>query len=116
MTATILQHNGQVVYRSTYQPLTVEQQANVTNAEGRMGAKITHNELKVVSTPNMPEYIPYSDEDQNETDFPDLDQEIIPEVRNEYVHAPVMLPHGRQMICSTVITCKQDPDGNPIGC
>ncbi len=45
--------------------------------------------------------------------FPDLDEEVTPEVGDEYVHASVMLPcvvHG------TVRAFKQGLDGNPIGC
>ncbi len=78
--------------------------------------KLTHAKLEEVGISKTPEYLLYSDEDQNETMFPDLDQEIIPEVGDEYVHALVMLPHESQLVSDTVKACKQDMDGNPIGC
>ncbi len=108
MTAKILQRNGEVVYRSTYRPLTIEERANSTvqqdmvtfreTAEERLGAKLTRAELEEVGIPDTPEYLPYSDEDQNETTFPDLDEEVTPEVGDKYVHASMMLPHGSQMM------------------
>ncbi len=60
--------------------------------------------------------MPYAVDDQNELAFPDLDEEITPDVGNEYVHTAVMLPCGSQMMCSTVKASKRDLDGNPIGC
>ncbi len=100
MTAKILQHNGKVVYRSTYRPLTVEEWTNSNvrqdittfreTAEERLGAKLTHVKLEEVGIPDTPEYLPYSDEDQNETTFPDLDEEVTPEVCDKYVHASCM--------------------------
>ncbi len=114
MTAKILQHN-----------LSIEEQADSTvqqdmatfreTAEEHLGAKLTQAELEEVSIPDTPEYLPYSDEDQNETTFPDLDEEVTPEVGDEYVHASIMLPRGSQMMRGTIKARKQDPDGNPIG-
>ncbi len=46
--------------------------------------------------------------------FPGLDEEVTPEVGDKYVHMPVMLPHGNQMMCGMVKACRQDLDGNPI--
>ncbi len=63
----------------------------------------------------MPEYILYDDKDQNKLTFPDLDEEITPEVGDEYLHASVILPCGSQMMHGTIIACKQDRDDNPIG-
>ncbi len=76
----------------------------------------TRAKLEEVGIPDTPEYIPFADDDQNELTFPDLDEEVMPEVGNEYVHALVMLPHGNQMMHNTVKACKWDLDGNPIGC
>ncbi len=68
MTAKILQQNGEVVYHSTYCPLTVEewadssvQQSMVTfdqTAEECLGDKLTPAELEEVGIPNTPEYLP----------------------------------------------------------
>ncbi len=65
MTAKILQHNGKVVYRSMYQPLTIKehventvQQDMVTfreTAEERLGTKLTCAELEEVGIPTTPE-------------------------------------------------------------
>ncbi len=85
MITKILQHNGEVVYRSRYWPLTVEEQANATLqqdmatfreiTEECLGAKCTHAKLEEVGIPDTPEYVLYSDEDSNEKMFPDLDEE-----------------------------------------
>ncbi len=79
MTAKILQHNGEVVYWSTYCPLTIEECANDTmqqdmltlreTTEERLGAKLTCAELEEVSMPDTLEYLPYSNDDQNETKY-----------------------------------------------
>ncbi len=124
MTAKILQQNGNVVYRSTYQPLTFEEQADSTvqqdkatfieTTEERLGFRLTRAKLEEIGIPDTPEYLPYFDEDQNETTFPDLDEEVTFEVGDEYVHALVMLLRGSQLLCGTVKAPKQDLDGNPI--
>ncbi len=84
--------------------------------EERLGAKLAHAKLEQVGIPDTLEYVPYSDEDQNNTTFPDLDEEVMPEVGDEYVHALVMLLSGSQMMRGTARAHKQDLDGNPIGC
>ncbi len=84
-------------------------------AEERLGAKLTYAKLEEVGIPDTPEYLLYSDEDQNETTFPDLDEEVTPEVGDKYVHASMMLPRGSQLMHGTMKVRKQDPDGNPIG-
>ncbi len=48
--------------------------------------------------------------------FPGLDEEVTPEVGNEYMHASIMLPRGSQLMCGTVKARKRDLDDNPIGC
>ncbi len=105
--------------------MIVEERANSTvqqdmatfreTAEECLGAKLTHAELEEVGIPNTPEYLPYSDEDQNETMFPDLDEEVTPEAGDKYLHASVMLLRGSQLMHGTVEAHKQDLDGNLIG-
>ncbi len=102
MTAMILQQNGEVVYHSTYCPLTVEEGADAAiqksmikfseTADERLGEKLTRAKLEEVSIPDTSEYVPYVDEDQNERTFPDLDEEVTPVKGDEYVHVLVMLP------------------------
>ncbi len=126
MTAKILQQNGEVVYRSTYRPLTVEERADSSvqqsmalfdeTAEERLGDKLTHAKLEEVGIPDTPKYLPHADEDQNKMTFPDLDEEVTCEAGDEYVHTLVILPCGSQMMRGTVKARKQDLDGNPIGC
>ncbi len=38
--------------------------------------KLTHAKLEEVGMPDTPEYLLYSDEDQNKTKYPDLDEEV----------------------------------------
>ncbi len=88
MTAKILQHDGEVVYHSTYQSLTVEEQADLhihqdivtfrESVEDFLGEKLTHNELHEVRIPDIPEYIPYAKKDQNKMTFQNLDEEVTP--------------------------------------
>ncbi len=97
MTAKMLQHNGKGICRSMYWPLTVEKRAEAAvqqdmatfkeTAGGCLGAKLTNAKLEEVGVPEALVYVPYTDEYQNETTFPDLDEEIMPEVVDEYVHA-----------------------------
>ncbi len=84
------------------------------NAEERLGAKLTRAKLEEVGIPNIPEYVPYADKDQNKMIFPDLDEEVMPEVSGEYMHLSVILPHGNHIMHGTVKACTQDLDGNPI--
>ncbi len=67
MTTKIIQNNSKVVYRSTYQPLTVEEQIDMTvqqdmltvreSTKEHQGERLTCAELDEVSLPNTPEYI-----------------------------------------------------------
>ncbi len=84
-------------------------------AKVHLGAKFTWAQLEEVSIPNTLENIPYADKNQNESMFPDLDKEIMPEVGDEYINTLVMLLHESQMMRSAVKAPKLDLDGNPIG-
>ncbi len=73
MPAKILQQNGEVVYCSTYHPLTVEEWADPSvqqnmitfnkTAEKHLGNKLTRAKLEEVGIPNTPVYLSCSDED-----------------------------------------------------
>ncbi len=84
-------------------------------AQECLGAKLTCAKFEEVGIPDTPDYIPYADKDLNEMKFPDLDEEVTPEVGDEYVHAFTMLSQGNQMMQGMVHASKQDLDGNPIG-
>ncbi len=106
-------------------PLTIEERPDVTmqqdmvtfreTTEEHLGAKLTCAKLAEVCIPDTPENLLYSDDDQNKTMFPDLEEEVTPEVGDEYLHASIMIPHGSQLMCGTVKGPKRDLDGNPIG-
>ncbi len=83
-------------------------------AEEHLGARLTCVKLEEVGMTDTLQYVLYADKNQHETTFPDLDEETMPEVGDEYVHTLVMLLRGSQMMCGTVRACKQDLDGNPI--
>ncbi len=67
MTTKMLQHNGEVIYRSTYQPLTVEEWADDTVQQDMLtfretaeeclglGASLTRAKLEEVGIPDTPE-------------------------------------------------------------
>ncbi len=107
-------------------PLTIWEQADITvqqdmvtfmeNAEERLRAKLTCDELEELGIPDNVGYVPYADGDWNKMTFPDLNEEVTPQVGNEYVHASVMFPLKSQMMKGTVKACKQNQDGNHIGC
>ncbi len=117
MPTKILQHNCKVVYQSTYRPLTIEEKLDLTiqldmnafkeTTEEGMGIKLMHNKLEEIGMPDMLEYMPYDDEDQNNNTYPDLDEEVMSEVGNEYVHASVLFLYGSQMMHITVKECKK---------
>ncbi len=80
-----------------------------------MGAKFTSNELEDVGIPDKPQYVLHANKDQNKMAFPDLNEEVMPKVDDEYANVSMILLHGSQMMCSTIITPKWGRNGNPIG-
>lgn len=58
-----------------------------------LGAKLTQDEFEEVGTPDTPEYLSSVDKDQKRITFPHLDEEIAPEVGDEYILVSVMIPH-----------------------
>ncbi len=77
-------------------------------AEEHLGAKLNCAKLEEVGIHDTPKFTPYAGRDQNKSTFLDLDEEVTPEVGDEYVHASVMLLHGSQMMHGTFKTCKKD--------
>lgn len=85
MTAMMLQDNGNVVYRSTYQPLTIKEMVDVqvqidmhnfTETIAECLEKLTWDKLEAVDIPNAVEYLPCIDEDPDESTFPNLVQDL----------------------------------------
>ncbi len=99
MNAKILQHNGEVVYRSTNKPLKIAETANeqvqldmqscIESNEECLGAKLTCNELEEVGIPDTPQYILFVNKDQNKMTFLDLGEEIMPDAGDKYVSASI---------------------------
>ncbi len=61
-------------------------------------AKFTCGILEEVSMPDTSEHLLYVDEDQNDITFLDFDEEIIPEVGDEYRYTSMMLHPWRSKI------------------
>ena len=66
---------------------------------------------------NTPQYDPYEDETQNEQSFPQLaeDLEPMPEARDYYRGAEILLPRGDQMARGNVVARSKDANGNVMG-
>ncbi len=67
-----------------------------------LGEKLTCGEFEELGIPDIPEFLPYSGEDQNKATFPDLDDEVTPELGDKHIHASTMLALGGQIVCSTL--------------
>ncbi len=85
MTEMILQNNSKIVYRSIYWQLTIEEMADVyiqtdmqsvkETMEDCLSTELVHKELEDVSILDNPEYLLYSDKDQNNWKYPSLNEE-----------------------------------------
>ncbi len=85
MTEMILQNNSKIVYRSIYWQLTIEEMADVyiqtdmqsvkETTEDCLSTELVHKELEDVSILDNPEYLLYSDKDQNNWKYPSLNEE-----------------------------------------
>ena len=104
MTAKILTENGQVLHRSTHQPLTLDelldrdgsdvQEQIMSRVYERLGSHVLPRELEDLGLEDTPQYDPYEDETQNEQTFPQLMEELepMPEVGDHYIGGKILLP------------------------
>ena len=86
MTAKIFTENGQVLHRSTYQPLNPDelldrdgsdaQEPFMARVYDRLGSCVLSRELEVLGLEDTPQYDPYEDETQNKQTIPQLAEEI----------------------------------------
>ena len=127
MCAKILKANGEVVYRSTYSPLTEDQindpehkqWRNLFNesVKRRLGDPCTVEDLAddpVEEGYDAPEYDLYEDDEENHEHVPDED-DVTPEGNDEYVNAYVVLPHNGVETSARVARRKRDVNGHLVG-
>ncbi len=57
---------------------------------------------------------PYLDNQQTDTIFPALVEEVTPEAGDEYIQASIMILHGNTIAHVTVVSCKRNTDENII--
>ncbi len=76
--------------------------------------KLTHGDFEEVEMPDILEYLLYNNADWNEVPFLYMDEKVVSEVGNEYIHALIMFPTGSLMVCGNVKAHKQGNYGNYI--
>jgi hypothetical protein len=125
LTAKILKKNGEVVYRSTYRPLTDEELQSEAEKkartdfdaeiERRLGPSMKPDDFEDndIETPTYETY--EDDDDEPMPPAPDADEEPTPELGDNYLHAEVLLPRGDTTQTGRVIGRKRDAFGNPVG-
>ena len=127
MTAKILKSNGQVIHTSTYRALTPDElgsdeQVKMRDAfdlliNAKLGAKTSSADLEKMDA-ETPTYARYEDTDDgkiDEADDNEEEDEITPEVMDNYLGAEVLLPLGDKMVSAKVHNRKRDADGELIG-
>jgi hypothetical protein len=121
MTSKILNEKGNTLHRSSFRPLTQEEENNIDEKEKRKAfdrkvAEYLGPDMKMeeASDEDTPEYKSYEDDSSNyeRTDKKDeADQEAI----DPYLQAEVLLPIAGEMLTGRVSKRKRDADGNLIG-
>ena len=125
MTGKVLKANGQIIYTSTYRPLTNDEVANPDEIKARQvfNAAVSAKLGAAMSKPDLssddidadtPTFVPYEDDDTPSHQLPDTD-EITPEVADSYVGAHVNLPIGGTTSEGTVKRRARDANGNLQG-
>ena len=125
MTSKILKQNGEVIYLSTYRPLTEDEKNDAEiqrkmkdfddNIRRKLGAPISTKELSAIDGDiPTPEHEYYEDDFEGTPNVPDAD-EVTPEDLDNYVGAQVNLPYQGSMMAGKVIKRARDNEGNPVG-
>ena len=83
----------------------------------RLGSWVLPRELEDIGLENIPLYDPYEDDTQNEQTFAQLAEELepMPEVRDYYIRAEILLPRGDEMARDNVVEWSCDARGNIMG-
>ena len=141
MTAKIMKSNGEVVYRSTYRPLTDVERVNLAHIARRkeFDESITERygpdaspddfpDMNLQDTPNWDLYDDGIDDMPAAPDQEDapmfvpsvhptgLDKQVpTPEANDNLVNTSIMLPRGDKESRGRVVSRKRDADGQPIG-
>ena len=121
MTSKLLTVKGNTIHRSTFRPLTIEEEDDPKEKEKRksfdkqigdiLGPTMTPDDIPEDETP---EYDRYEDDDTppiEDVDREDVDQDAI----DMYLHAEVALPIAGELRTGKVARRKRNADGNLIG-
>ena len=82
----------------------------------RLGSGVLPRELEDIGLESTPQYDPYEDETQSKQSFPNLAEELepIPDVRDHYIGAVILLTRGDEMERDNVVARSQDANGNIV--
>ena len=83
----------------------------------KLGSQVLPRELEDIGLENTQQYDLYKDETQNKQKFPQLAEELepMPEVRDYYIGAEIMLPRGDKMERGHVVAWSHDASWNVMG-
>ena len=117
MSAKILKANGAVVHRSTYRPLTLEEQSLPDEIKEReafdqailakLGPKMDPSD-PVLEDAETPHYDLYSDDSGESHSHATEAEDVTPEVADQYLNAEVLLPRNGKMLTGKVKQRKRD--------
>ena len=124
MCSKILQQNGQVIYTSSYRPLTEEEWESAKERElrdefdaaikSKLGDAVTDKDLEEKGA-STPVYEVYQDDDDGEHPQQPEVIEPTPEDADNYVGAEVELPQGGKVVQGRVKRRVRDEDNQPMG-
>ena len=82
-----------------------------------MWSHVLPREVEDVGLEDTSQYKPYETETQNKQSFPQLTEELepMPEVRDHYIRAKILLPRGDKMAKCHFVARSQDANGNVMG-
>lgn len=141
MSAKILKANGEVVHRSTFRELTLEERESEVwkkardlfdaSIQAKIGAPATDKDFEDQPDSETPTYLPWEGGEDDKPLEPPSEEEKpyfllgegqsgtvnipTPEEGDEFVNATIMLPRGEGHSRGRVVSRKRDEDGNPIG-
>ncbi len=89
--------------------------AFLRTAEDQWGTRLARVQLVDVALIDTPHPEPYLDNKQTDKTFHALKEEVTSKARDEYMQSSIMIPSGNIFACRTVVSCKNDVEGNIIG-
>jgi hypothetical protein len=123
--ATLLKSNGQVIHRSSYQPLTPDELRDPTeikkrevfdwSVEEKCGGTAAASDFGFDEDIEIPTYEAYEDDDDDHIGHMVDDDDVTPEMLDNCIGAEVVLPMGNKNLSGKVKARKWSQDGTLKG-